>query len=305
MMKTYIYSQCAKDRASMVREPQMLAFHEAKYICYSRQRNPYLQERIAEQLQTALEEEQIQVFLQPRVNLKRETVCAAEALARWHWPDGSWHLPDEFLPALRQIGLMPGLDYYMLEQAARIQHQWLHQCDSIIPVSVNFSADTLLQPDAVHRITSILRQYHLETGQIELELTEHCLMEQQPDLVPILQQLNASGIPVCLDDFGAGSSSLSMLLELPVDYVKLDKRFLQKNLDDRRTHYYILKIIQLLQAAEVKVIAEGVETAEQAAFLRSLNVEEGQGWHWSRPLHWRMFMHHYVLDKAGKTCYYI
>ena len=130
-------------------------------------------------------------------------------------------------------------------------------------------------------------------------------MEQQQALIPVLTHLRAQGIPICMDDFGTGSSSLSLLMQLPVDIVKMDKSFLEKDIRDDKMHQYIAQIVKLLQTAETEIVFEGVETAEQAEFLKAMAVNQGQGWYWERPLHWRAFQQQYCIDKPQKICYYI
>lgn len=294
-----------KEQHGMVQEPQMIQFHKTKYIFFPQMLHNGLQERIAKQLKEAMKLQEIQVFLQPRIDLKNNKICAAEALARWKWPDGSWGLPNQFLPVLEQMNLMPIFDFHILEQVANIQRCWLQQWKTILPISVNFSAETLLQINAVERLQQVMELHSLEPEQIEIELTERCVMEHQQALFPVLKQLQEIGFKICLDDFGIGSSSLSMLLHLPVDIVKMDKSFLEKDLTNNKVYKYIMQIVKLLQVAETKIIFEGVETAEQMEILRELSVEQGQGWFWERPLHWRMFIHRYILDKVRKTCYYI
>ena len=292
-----------KDKSSMVREARSVQFHKTRYIFFPEPMNQGVQERIEKQLQQAMIQQQIQVFLQPRVQLRNGRVCAAEALARWEWPDGSWSLPEYFLPALEETGLIPQLDFYMLEQVAGLQQQWRQQSISVCPISVNFSVDTLLQPDFAEQLERICVVYGILAGQLEIEITERCLMEQQQALIPILQRIRQMGFPVCLDDFGTGSSSLAMLMQLPVDYVKLDKSFLEQDIADRKMKDYIGQIVKLLHAAEARIVVEGVETAEQAKLLQLMQVEQGQGWYWERPLHWKLFLQQYLLDRAEKRCY--
>lgn len=292
-----------KDKSSLVRESQSVQFHKTRYIFFPQTMNQGVQARIEKQLQQAIDQRQIQVFLQPRVRLENGCICAAEALARWKWPDGSWCLPAYFLPALEQTGLISQMDFYMLEQVAELQQNWRRQNIAVLPVSVNFSAATLLQPDFTEKLEHIRLAYGVLAGQIEIEVTEHCFMKQQQALVPILQQIRQKEFPVCLDDFGVGSSSLAMLMQLPVDYVKLDKSFLEQDITDRKIYDYIGQIIKLLHAAEARIVVEGVETAEHARLLQLLQVEQGQGWYWERPLHWQMFLQKYMLDKTEKRCY--
>lgn len=285
-----------KDKSSLIRESQSVQFHKTRYIFFPQTMNQGVQARIEKQLQQAIYQRQIQVFLQPRVQLGSGRVCAAEALARWKWPDGSWSLPEYFLPALEQTGLISQLDFYMLEQVAGLQQNWRWQNIMVLPVSVNFSAGTLLQPDFAEKLERICLAYGVLAGQIEIEVTEHCFMEQPQVLGPILQQIRQKGFPICLDDFGIGSSSLAMLMQLPVDYVKLDKSFLEQDIIDRKIYNYIAQIVKLLHAAEAEIVVEGVETAEQARLLQFLQVEQGQGWYWERPLHWQMFLQKYILQ---------
>lgn len=303
-MKSYIYG-LPRERHSVVREPQQIQFHQSRYVYFPETINSAVQSRIALQLQEAMEQQQIQVFLQPRMDLQQDTLCAAEALARWQWPDGQWSLPEQFLPALEQTGLMPTLDLYMLEQTAALQQQWQRQYGWVQPISVNITADTLLQPQAAERIRQIVAQYELQAGQLELELTEHSLVERQQGLITVLEKLRGQGFPICMDDFGTGSSSLSLLLQLPVDIVKMDKSFLTADNMDEKRQQYIAQIIKLVQTAEKEIVFEGVETAEQAVMLKALKVAQGQGWYWERPLHWHTFLQQYIVDKSEKVCYYI
>ncbi len=309
-MKSCFYGK-ERELHSMVREPQSVQFHKTRYIYFPQIVNAGVQKRITQQLTQALETGQIQVFLQPRIDLKSGKVCAAEALARWQWPDGRWSLPQHFLPALKQTGLMPLLDFYMLEQVASLQRCWMQQA-AVFPISVNFAAETLLADGAVQRIERCLSHHGLKKGQIELELTEHCLMEQQQPLIPVLTELRKNGLDIAMDDFGIGSSSLSMLLQLPVDIVKLDKSFLERDITERKNYQYISQVIKLVQSAEMELVCEGVESAAQATILANLSVEQGQGWFWERPLHWRTFLQQYLQkemeennarEELRKNCY--
>lgn len=304
ILKSYVYG-LPKEGCSVVREPQQIEFHQTRYTYFPEDRSRAVQARITAQLQEALTQRQIQVFLQPRIQLQTGLVCAAEALARWQWPDGQWSLPEHFLPALERTGLMPLLDFYMLEQTAVLQQQWRQQYGWELPVAVNVTADTLLQPQAPERLQQIFVQYGLTARQMELELTEHCLVEQPQQLIPVLQQLRQNGFAISMDDFGTGNSSLSLLLQLPVDFVKTDKRFLEEDITVQRNLEYITRIVQLLHTVDAEIVFEGVETAEQAVILKQLTTGQGQGWYWERPLHWQLFQQKYIVDKAEKVCYSI
>ena len=217
----------------MVKEPQYMELHDTKYAYYPEFTCKAIHEKIEMRLQEAIELEQIQLFLQPRVGLNTGTVCAAEALVRWQWADGHWSLPAQFLPVLEQENLVPRLDQYMLEQTAQLLQQWERQYQRQpyrikppIPIAVNLSTATVEQPDFVEQIKQIVCNYQLRPEQIELELTEHRVAKKEESVRKALCILQQEGFTLCLDDFGTGNSSLATLLTLPVPVVKLDQQFL-------------------------------------------------------------------------------
>jgi len=235
-------------------------------------------------LQEAMESRSLCVYLQPKVSLESQEVIGAEALIRWKNPDGSMKYPDDFIPALERTGSIVDLDFYVYEQVLQQQVKWMEQGRTVVPVSINLSRMHGYYHDFAERLLDMNLKYQVPNELIEFEVTESAFAQTEDNLVSRLDMLRNSGFHISMDDFGVGYSSLSMLIEAPIDSVKLDKSFLRHYEDNPERQSLIRYVIEMAHALHKKIIFEGVETVEQAQFLSQCGCEAIQGYLFSRPI---------------------
>ena len=264
-----------------------------------------MQAHIKENLRKAFTAREIQIFMQPQVCLKDGAICAAQAFPYWLQPDGSWNLPEQFLPALEEAGLIEEMDFYVLEEVARLQQHYTKREMTFFPVMVTFSAATLSLPNTVEHIQKILSDYGLEGKYIQIAVQERCFFEKIEQLVLNLKELQQLGCTLCLDNFGSSSRSFSVLLQLPVHQVKLNHLQEWNGKGEQSDKEKLHDLVQLLRVVGVEIILNGVSTAEDLQLLHRLSVEKAQGSYWGASLHWRDFLHQDMLDKQQESCYYI
>jgi diguanylate cyclase (GGDEF)-like protein/PAS domain S-box-containing protein len=231
-------------------------------------------------LRSAIERGELRVYYQPIVALATGRVVAVEALARWHHPNYGLIPPDQFIPLAEEIGLIGVIGQWMLQEACLQVRRWHtrypHRAD--VWVNVNLSAHQLAQPDLMDQIANTIATNNLPARAIKLEITENAFITHRETAAAQLAELRSLGVGVCIDDFGTGYSSLSYLSQFPVDTLKIDRIFIGQ-LSVARGHREIVKaIITLAHSLGMTVVAEGVETAEQANELRALRCEYAQGW---------------------------
>lgn len=233
-------------------------------------------------LRAAEEQQQFVLHYQPIVSsVQSSEIIGLEALLRWQDPDNGLVYPDSFVPMLEDTGLIVNVGYWVIRQALAQQQTWTASGVSAPRIAVNISAVQLQQPDFVERVLDILPP---EPGMIDFEITESVLMHSVEENIEKLQRLRASGISIAVDDFGIGYSSLSYLTRLPINTLKVDRAFVSKMTTDAQSMAVVSAIISLARALRLKVVAEGVETEEQARFLRLLGCDELQGYLFSRPV---------------------
>ncbi|SCK05026.1 EAL domain-containing protein [Vogesella sp. LIG4] len=234
------------------------------------------------QLRAAVKQRAFTLFYQPIIPLQPELPGYAEALLRW--PQGGSHAsPGVFIPFAENHGLIDAIGDFVLDSAcdfiARSQGAGSERI-----VSINLSAKQLAQGDLTGKLARQVAAYGIAPASIELELTESSLIQDLAAIGDILQQLREAGFRIAIDDFGAGYSSLNYLVELPVDKVKIDQRFIGGLADSPRNQAVVAAILELARAIGVQTVAEGVETAEQLAFLRAHGCHYAQGYYFARPM---------------------
>jgi diguanylate cyclase (GGDEF)-like protein/PAS domain S-box-containing protein len=235
-------------------------------------------------LHCALEREEFLLHYQPKVNLDTGEITGVEALIRWQRPDRGLVPPSDFVPIAEDCGLIVPIGRWVLREACRQAREWQDVGLPFKRVSINVSATEFRAKTFLAGVSSILRETGLEARYLDLELTESVLMQHAESTASILQELKRTGVHLAVDDFGTGYSSLSYLRQFPIDVLKIDKSFVQQISGDPNDSAIVSAIIDMGKNLKQRVIAEGIETQEQLAFLQAQHCAEGQGYLFSRPL---------------------
>ncbi|MNF70021.1 Phytochrome-like protein cph2 [compost metagenome] len=235
-------------------------------------------------LRDALLRDQFYLVYQPQISYRDHRVVGVEALIRWQHPEHGLVPPDLFIPLAEQNGTIIAIGEWVLDQACKQLREWHDQGFVDLRMAVNLSTVQLHHAELPRVVNNLLQMYRLPPRSLELEVTETGLMEDISTAAQHLLSLRRSGALIAIDDFGTGYSSLSYLKSLPLDKIKIDKSFVQDLLDDDDDATIVRAIIQLGKSLGMQVIAEGVETAEQEAYIISEGCHEGQGYHYSKPL---------------------
>ncbi|OAJ48617.1 putative bifunctional diguanylate cyclase/phosphodiesterase [Pseudomonas marginalis] len=235
-------------------------------------------------LREALGRNQFHLVYQPQISYRDNRVVGVEALLRWQHPEHGLVPPDLFIPLAEQNGTIIPIGEWVLDQACRQLREWHDQGFTDLRMAVNLSTVQLHHTELPRVVNNLMQIYRLPPRSLELEVTETGLMEDISTAAQHLLSLRRSGALIAIDDFGTGYSSLSYLKSLPLDKIKIDKSFVQDLLDDDDDATIVRAIIQLGKSLGMQVIAEGVETAEQEAYIISEGCHEGQGYHYSKPL---------------------
>jgi diguanylate cyclase (GGDEF)-like protein len=235
-------------------------------------------------LREALLRNQLYLVYQPQISYRDNRVVGVEALLRWQHPEHGLVPPDLFIPLAEQNGTIIAIGEWVLDQACRQLREWHDQGFSDLRMAVNLSTVQLHHAELPRVVNNLLQIYRLPPRSLELEVTETGLMEDISTAAQHLLSLRRSGALIAIDDFGTGYSSLSYLKSLPLDKIKIDKSFVQDLIDDDDDATIVRAIIQLGKSLGMQVIAEGVETAAQEAYIISEGCHEGQGYHYSKPL---------------------
>ncbi len=238
-------------------------------------------------LREALAREQFFLVYQPQISYRDHRVVGVEALLRWQHPEHGLVPPDQFIPLAEQNGTIIAIGEWVLDQACRQLREWHDMGFSDLRMAVNLSTVQLHHAELPRVVNNLLQIYRLPPRSLELEVTETGLMEDISTAAQHLLSLRRSGALIAIDDFGTGYSSLSYLKSLPLDKIKIDKSFVQDLLEDDDDATIVRAIIQLGKSLGMQVIAEGVETAEQEAYIIAEGCHEGQGYHYSKPLNAR------------------
>jgi diguanylate cyclase (GGDEF)-like protein len=239
-------------------------------------------------LRIALKRQEFVLHYQPFISLKTGKIIGFEALARWNHPQRGWVSPVKFIPIAEDTGLIIPLGQWVLEEACRQLQLWQKHFPHFPPLimNVNLSGKQFSQPDLIGQLKKILATSGIAAKGLKLEITESVVMEDVDSAIAVLKEMKTLGVKLGIDDFGTGYSSLSYLSRFPTDTLKVDKSFVGRmELAGEGENVAIVRtIITLAHVLGMDVIAEGVETSEQLAKLRSLGCEYGQGYFFSKPL---------------------
>jgi len=243
-------------------------------------------------LRDALAQDQFHLVYQPQVDYRDHQVVGVEALLRWQHPQHGFVPPDLFIPLAEQNGTIIPIGEWILDQTCKQLREWHDQGFTELRMAVNLSTVQLHHAELPRVINNLMQMYRLPPRSLELEVTETGLMEDINTAAQHLLSLRRSGALIAIDDFGTGYSSLSYLKTLPLDKIKIDKSFVQDLLEDEDDATIVRAIIQLGKSLGMQVIAEGVETVEQEAYIMAQGCNEGQGYFYSKPLPARELTHY-------------
>ena len=235
-------------------------------------------------LRHALERDELLLHYQPQVDIRSGRIVGMEALLRWSHPEFGLVSPAKFIPIAEETNLIIPIGEWVLRTACAQGKRWRDQGLPVWRMAVNLSARQFRQRDLLRQVGGILRETGFDPHHLELEITESLLMQGAGQTIEILEEFDAMGIHLSLDDFGTGYSSLSYLKRFPIDTVKIDRSFVRDIHTDPNDAALASAIIAMAHSLRLSVIAEGVETEEQLAFLRERECNEYQGYYFSKPL---------------------
>ena len=283
-----------------------LAMYQAKengrnnYQFFEKDMNVRALERqsIEENLCFALDRGELVMHYQPKISLTTGEITGVEALIRWQHPERGLIGPLQFISVAEDCGLMLPIGNWVLRESCRQAKEWQDAGLRPIEMAVNVSSVEFRNEDFLEGVRAILEETGLSPHYLGLELTESVLMQHAKFTVPVLKELKAMGVRLAIDDFGTGYSSLSYLRQFPIDILKVDQSFVNGINADTDDATIINAVINMGGNLKHRVIAEGVETVEQVAFLQAHGCDEGQGYYFSRPVPAPQFA---KLLKAGTT----
>lgn len=220
---------------------------------------------------------------QPQIDAKNGSLIGFEALVRWQRANGEKVYPDRFIPLAEDSGLILPLGRQILEMALAQLRSWLDEGRIVQRMAVNLSSKQIHDPLLMETVFSLLKEYRLPSSLLELEITESAAMGQESDIIEILSDFRRRGVMLALDDFGTGYSSLSYLRLLPIHVVKIDRSFVSDVSTNRNNAAIVTATAAMAKGLDLEVVAEGVETLEQAAVLQACGVDRMQGYLFSRP----------------------
>lgn len=235
-------------------------------------------------MEYALAHKEFKVYLQPKYDLVTKKMVGAEALVRWVKEDGTMIYPDEFIPVFERNGFIRQLDFFVLEQVCEMLRRRLTKNKVCFPISINQSRVLLNSETYTADVAMVLSSHDTPPDLIELELTERIFSDSLDEMAKMMSVLKDLGIRWSIDDFGTGYSSLNLLKKLPVDIIKIDKAFLDETETSNVSKIIIRKTVELTQELDKMVVCEGVETEEQANYLKAIHCDLAQGYLYAKPM---------------------
>ena len=242
-----------------------------------------MEHKIMDSIPQALKNHDFIMYLQPKVEMSTRKIVGAEALIRWKHKEFGWVRPDQFIPLVERRHQIYPIDKYIWEEACKALKYRREHGLSQIAISVNVSRDNLYEDDLIEVLTDLIKKYELDPKQLHLEIIERAYVDDSDHMYQILTTLREHGFIIEMDDFGTGESSLAMLADMPIDYIKLDRQFLVSGLHDTRHVEVIRAIINLAKTLDIDVLAEGIETKEQEEILYELGCRYAQGYFYGKP----------------------
>ncbi len=281
-----------------------IAMYEAKkngrsrYHFFTEALNQRVQDAIQleKDMKEALKNDEFELYYQPKVDISNGKIVAAEALIRWISPTKGMISPDAFIPLADENGFIVELGEWIYKTAIK-QQTFFKQAGIDIKISINLSPKQLLVEGFVDSFTKSIKESEAKPSSIDVEITENLFYQHNDKNMEILGAIHDYGVSISLDDFGTGYSSLSYLKDFPIDYLKIDKSFLD-DFDNERGRVFIETIVKMGQTLKMQIIAEGVETVEQLEYLKSIDCDQYQGYYCSKPMNVKDFKSFYLEKKS-------
>jgi EAL domain-containing protein (putative c-di-GMP-specific phosphodiesterase class I) len=237
---------------------------------------------IESKLRRAIEREEFVLHYQPRIRFSDSRICGVEALIRWQDPDDGLVPPMRFIPVLEETGLIATVGRWALMRALRDLASWTSAGAEPVRIAVNVSPLQLNQANFTAQVAELVTGARADA--LELEITESVIMQDVDRKIAMLREIRALGVSISVDDFGTGYSSLAYIAKLPITSLKIDRAFVADMTVSPEGYVLVSSIIALAHALKLKVVAEGVETEEQANLLKLLSCDEAQGYLFSKPV---------------------
>jgi len=241
------------------------------------------EKKIENEIIPALNNHELEVYIQPKVNMVTNEIIGGEALLRWNHPQDGFILPNQFIPVLEKSGYIVDVDKYVWEEVFHCLRQWIDKGYKVVPISLNVSRLHSYQTDFEQVLYGLAEKYNIPRNLVQLELTESALTENADLVFKIMSNLQKNGFYLSMDDFGSGYSSMNMLKDEPIDEIKIDRAFLS-DISTKKSRIIIRHMISMMTDLNINIIAEGVETPEQAAFMLECGCYRAQGFLYYRPM---------------------
>ncbi len=285
-----IYPEDGESADELLKNADVAMYHAKdtgrnNYQFFSKQLNSTAARRfkLLSALRYAIDNRGFELHYQPQIDFTSGKICGVEALIRWNHEELGAIAPDEFIPLCEETGLIEEVDDWVLLEACQQFCSWREQGCELPSIAVNISAREVKQSRFIDRIKRVINVTNMDPRHLDLEITEHLLVERDPIVMQTLERLGALGITLVMDDFGTGYSSLSYLKRLPFDIIKVDRSFVGDIPADQDDTAITAAIIAMAHSLRLRVIAEGVETQEQIDYLREQGCDMGQGYKFCRP----------------------
>ncbi|MCR5431601.1 MAG: EAL domain-containing protein [Lachnospiraceae bacterium] len=260
--------------------------YESRVAYYSEDMRQELIEsqQIVNEMNTALDEGQFIIYIQPQFNYDTNRLHGGEALVRWKHPVKGIIMPGKFVPIFEKNGFITHLDQFVWEEVCKLQRKWLDEGREVVPISINVSRTDIASLRLVDHFVKLVGKYDLPTDLLRIEITESAYMDNPLQMIETVSRLRDAGFSVEMDDFGSGYSSLNTLKDVTVDMLKLDMKFIEGGKNAERGGSILSSVIRMSNRLNLAVLAEGVETKEQAEYLKSIGCIYMQGYYFARPM---------------------
>lgn len=258
--------------------------HHVAYYNEGLEQQEKREQMIIRDMQKALDEEQFELYVQPKVDMLTKKIVGSEALTRWRHPTKGQIMPGEFVPVFEKNGFIVELDEYIIRQSCKLIRKWIDSGMKVYPISVNLSRTNLYNPLLVTHIEEYVTKYDVPRNLIEFELTESGFIIDNNHLSALSKNLQKRGFKVYMDDFGSGYSSLNALREISVDILKIDLRFLPTRKNDLKANTILKYVVKMAEELNMDIVVEGVENKEQEEFMLNLGCRVAQGYFYYKPV---------------------